>query len=387
MHQVEQRGRQSLQREQSGADQHRPDRDDHQAGDQFGQVAAGQRRDRGHRQRGDAHRHQPFASEVGDEPGLFAEYQRAGTHDRVDADLGHHREQAGHRRRCGGIAVAQPEPQRQHRSLHREHDQQQQARAAQQGCVLRRRGRDLQREVGEVERAGDPVQQADRHQEQGRCHEVAHEIVQGRTLAAQATAMQHQSVGGNQQQFEEHEQVEQIAGQEGTVEPHQLQLEQGMEMAPARIQAGRGEPCRRQRQQRGQQQHQCRQPVQNQHDAVGCRPVADRIDGRLPGRRPAKQVERGHQQREAGADRHRAARAWPTAIAEGDDERCRQQRQHDRRDKQVAQHGDHRAAPSPSTWSVPLSWRIRTDSASSSAVMPKAITIAVSTSACGRGSA
>ena len=48
--------------------------------------------------------------------------------------------------------------------------------------------------------------------------------------------VQQQAVGRGQQHLEEHEQVEQVAGQEGAVQAHQQELEQGMEMHPARSQ-------------------------------------------------------------------------------------------------------------------------------------------------------
>ncbi len=62
--------------------------------------------------------------------------------------------------------------------------------------------------------------------------------------------MQQQAVGGGQQDLEEHEQVEQVAGEEGAVEPHQLELEQRMEMHACAVPArawNRARPRRRAR--------------------------------------------------------------------------------------------------------------------------------------------
>jgi hypothetical protein len=39
--------------------------------------------------------------------------------------------------------------------------------------------------------------------------------------------MHHQPIRGDQQDFKEHKQIEQIAGQERAVEPHQLELNSG----------------------------------------------------------------------------------------------------------------------------------------------------------------
>ena len=60
--------------------------------------------------------------------------------------------------------------------------------------------------------------------------------------------MQQQAVGRDQQHLEEDEQVEQVAGQEGAVEPDQLELEQRVEMrvrarsAPAQCMQQRRQP-------------------------------------------------------------------------------------------------------------------------------------------------
>ncbi len=90
--------------------------------------------------------------------------------------------------------------------------------------------------------------------------------------------MQEQGIGGDQQDLEEDEEVEQVAGQEGAVEPHQLELEQRMEMPPE----ARVAPARRHHggraQHRGQQQHHGAQPVELEHDAKRRWPVPDVID-------------------------------------------------------------------------------------------------------------
>ena len=57
--------------------------------------------------------------------------------------------------------------------------------------------------------------------------------------------MQHQAVGGDQQHLEEHEQVEQVAGEEGAVDAQQLELEQRVEMAAALVPAADGGRARR----------------------------------------------------------------------------------------------------------------------------------------------
>ena len=52
--------------------------------------------------------------------------------------------------------------------------------------------------------------------------------------------MQQQGVGSQQQDLEKHEQVEQITGQEGAVNAHQLELEQGMKVGTLPVAAPAG---------------------------------------------------------------------------------------------------------------------------------------------------
>ena len=92
------------------------------------------------------------------------------------------------------------------------------------------------------------------------------------------TPVQKQAIGGRQQHFEKDEQVEQVARQEGTVQPHQKELEHAVEMLPLPVPAGRRIKQRRQGQKPGQHQHHRRQTVNNQHDAVRRGPVAQKVE-------------------------------------------------------------------------------------------------------------
>ena len=82
----------------------------------------------------------------------------------------------------------------------------------------------------------DAVDQADADQEQKRGDQVDDDVVQARLDPRRAGAVQDQAVGGGQQHLEEDEQVEQVAGQEGAVQPHQQELEKRVESVPARSQ-------------------------------------------------------------------------------------------------------------------------------------------------------
>jgi hypothetical protein len=90
--------------------------------------------------------------------------------------------------------------------------------------------RQLDGQVGHVQRAGQRIQQAHCDEEQRRAGQVEDHVVHAAfTLAI--GAVQQQAIAGRQQHLEEDEQVEQIGGQEGAVQAHQLELEQRMEMA------------------------------------------------------------------------------------------------------------------------------------------------------------
>ena len=95
----------------------------------------------------------------------------------------------------------------------------------------------------------------------------------------QPRTVQRKTVGGGEQHFKEDKQIEKIAGQESTVQPHQQKLHERQEMAASPLPARQGVDQRGKAQCGGERQHDRRQPVGNQHDAEGRRPVAQRIDG------------------------------------------------------------------------------------------------------------
>src|SRR5690606_40274783 len=56
---------------------------------------------------------------------------------------------------------------------------------------------------------------------------------------ARSRAVQCQAVRGGEQDLEEHEQVEQVAGEERAVQAHQQELEQGLEIVAAVLPAAK----------------------------------------------------------------------------------------------------------------------------------------------------
>ena len=118
--------------------------------------------------------------------------------------------------------------------------------------------------------------------------------------ALRAAAMQQQAVGGDQQDFEKHEQVEQVAGQEGAAKPEQLHLEENVKMPSVAVDPAAGIQQRKQREQRRGQHHPRGQAVGNQHDAPGRRPVSQRIDENVAAAHRKQQERREHDLAERG---------------------------------------------------------------------------------------
>ena len=118
--------------------------------------------------------------------------------------------------------------------------------------------------------------------------------------------MQRQAVRSREQHLEENEKVEQIAGEERTVDPHEQELKQGMEKHPHAVPAGQREYNRGRSEETRQQQHEGGQPVHHEHDSERGGPVAQAVHARHAGRSSigsSQQRDRNRHQRE-GAWRH-----------------------------------------------------------------------------------
>ena len=143
--------------------------------------------------------------------------------------------------------------------------------------------------------------------------------------------------------------------------------------------------------QRAEQQHHGRQPVQHQHDPVGRGPVAQQIQGDDVApldRRSARAVDQrhGHAQLQQAGHKADGQLQLPPAFVVHQHDRPGEQRHQDRHDKHVDRQR-HGLRSFPSTWSVPVSPREAMMTTRNSAVVAKLMTMAVSTSAWGTGSA
>ena len=274
----------------------------------------------------------------------------------------------------------------------------------QQAAIGGRHLRNALRQICHVQRARDAVQHRRTDQEQRGRGQIHRDVMQAGLHPRASRAMQQQAVRRRQHDLEEHEQVEQIGGQEGTGQTHQLQLEQRVVMHPGTMPARGREDDRAQRDKAGEHQHHGGESVEHQHDAEGCRPVARQVDahGGRAARHlaPAQQLD-GDDQADEGRHQIDDQLEPLPLFAEQQHDGRRQHRQHDGRENQmrherrsqlIEAEAAHNIscelrASAPSTWSVPLMPRRASNTTRNNAVIAKPITMAVSTSAWGMGSA
>ncbi len=250
--------------------------------------------------------------------------------------LGHDGEQRSHRRRRARIGFRQPKIQRQQRGLAAEHQQQQAQRGFGQRHILRRQIGDALRKLGHVERAEHTEQQAQRNQEQRRRAHVEHHVMQAYPHLQSTPAAEQQAIGGDQHDLEEHEQVEDVPGQERTVQAHQLELEQRMKMRCTPVPACARMQQARRAQDQGRQQHPRRQAVAHQRDTDARRPVAEQIHQDFAVGRACEQGDDRRGQQGHADPRHVALHARPIATVLDEQRRRRaQHRDQDRQDQQM----------------------------------------------------
>ena len=224
---------------------------------------------------------------------------------------------------------------RNQRRLYREHHQQQQGADPQQRLVAGRNQRHLHREVGHVEGAGYAIEGAHGNEEERRAGQIDHHVLYARLHAPGAPAVQHEAVGGDQQYLEEHEEVEDVAGQEGAVDAHELKLKEGVEVAPALVPAtADGVDDHRHGEDGGEQHHQGRQAVEHQHDAERRDPIAQFVDLRRAACGLGQKAEGDGEQGDRGGGREHPLQQQVVAHGQHD-EGGHQRRQHDRDDDPV----------------------------------------------------
>jgi hypothetical protein len=205
----------------------------------------------------------------------------------------------------GPIALRYACGSQKQRGLQPEHEYQHRAgelRERQRIGTARRKLCDAIAGVGHVQRAGHAIQHAERDQEERRTREVQHQVVQTIAHAQPVAAMQQQRIRRDQQQFEEHEQIEQIASDERAVQSHQLKLEQRPEMTAAQRVHGGCRDHAAAREHGAQREHQRAEPVELEHDAERRGPVAKRVYRDFTAGRASPQRGRDGQQRERRDD-------------------------------------------------------------------------------------
>mmetsp|Transcript_28482 Transcript_28482/g.53388 ORF Transcript_28482/g.53388 Transcript_28482/m.53388 type:complete len:277 (-) Transcript_28482:5399-6229(-) len=248
-----------------------------------------------------------------------------------------------------GVTRRQPEVQRDQCRLDRKDQQKQDRRHADADCRLWPNQLDAVRQIRHVQRPRLRIDRAKREKEQGRADQVKEHILHPRPQPRIAPRMDHQTIGGDQQHFEENKQVKEVARQKRPHDPHQLELEQRMEMPPPVVPArANGIKQHKERQHRRQQNHHGRQPVAHQNDAKGGRPIAQLIeqDGAVRG---LHSQPGGHSDQRQNAS-HRKHPLDADVIA---------RRQHDEWGQQCGQNNggnDPMGHDRPSVWASSPGW-------------------------------
>ena len=211
--------------------------------------------------------------------------------------------------------------------------------------------RNLQREIGHVERSGDAVQQCGAHQEQGRSNQIDGDVVQSRLHARASRAMQEKSIGGGQEHLIEHEQIEDIAREKGPVEAHELNLQQRVKVHTRAMPARKREQHAAKADDTAQHQHQGRQTIDRQHDTEGHVPVRRQIDAHRAGCAiRAHRVKQRDRHQETECARTRTDECFCAApLAQEQQQDCGEKGQHDGCDHEVRQPVGHASPLSPST--------------------------------------
>ena len=125
--------------------------------------------------------------------------------------------------------------QQHNRGLEREHGEQHERSRIDEWFHLRVDHSDPPCDIGQIQGAQGAVQQAQPQQKHRGSDQVQHHVGETGPAALTPAAMQQETVRGKQQNLEEHEEVEQVAGKEGTVDAHELELEQRVKTPTLRI--------------------------------------------------------------------------------------------------------------------------------------------------------
>jgi hypothetical protein len=97
-----------------------------------------------------------------------------------------------------------------------------------------------QKPISHVERAGNAIDQGGADEKEEGCAQINRDIVQARLDPRDPDAVQRQPIGGGQHDLEEDEEIEDVAGEEGAVEPHKQELEEAVKARTCRVPAGQG---------------------------------------------------------------------------------------------------------------------------------------------------
>ena len=215
------------------------------------------------------------------EHGADAEDGEIEAQQHIHRNLGRHGgEQRGNRGRRVGIGVRQPHVQRKQRELERDPDRDERKRRQHRALAVH--VGEAHREVGQIERAGLEVQQADPDHEEGRADGAEDQVLVRRQQRAPVAAQRDQHIRRQRRDLEENEDVERVPGDGDAGQARQAQAMQRVEQIVLVARhlgrdAGPGE--RRDDRGDGAEEHQqeCVGGIQPVLDAPGRRPAADLV--------------------------------------------------------------------------------------------------------------
>jgi hypothetical protein len=165
---------------------------------------------------------------------------------------------------------------------------------------------------------GDVVDHAHGDQEHRGADQVGDHVLHARLHPQPAAAVHHEAVGGDEQDLEEHEEVEEVAGEEGAVDAHQLELEERVEVLAALVPAADGVEQHAEAEYGIEHEHERRQAVEREDDAEGRGPRAEGVAAHLAVAGEHQQGDGDGEQQHGGG--HREAAREHAVVARGQHE-------------------------------------------------------------------
>lgn len=363
------------------AGHHEADVADDEPGEDLDDVVAGEGTE-GTRQQGEESHHEQH---VFDE-GVAREHQRKDPQQGIYAHLGEESPEDGrHGWRRRVVGGRQPEVERENRRFDAEADEENQRAHIYQGATFDLS--DFDRQIGHVQRAGESVQDRQGREEDDGGQQIQREVLHRPFELCLLPPERQQHERTDNHHFEPDVEVEDVAREEGAVEPHDEQVQDGKkaEAQPLVDHGAGGKERNGQGDDRSEQHHGRGQGIGHHGDAEGGDPAAclEADDALLP-HAPEQPNGGAHRQHAP----HDTDHALVADVVPGEHQHDGQSElQQNGRYEQVMDHAYSSKVFISSKSSVFTTLYTRLMSTMAKACRPKLITMAVRISAWGTGSA